>query len=121
MKKNWINIAAALVLMAGSAAANAAPASANPVVAEKTDNTVTPYLRKEGERVFVNYLNLEGSSVVVKVMDEENRVLYFERFSSAPVVEKAINFGRAVKGVYKVEVMVSDGNRTISESLKVVR
>lgn len=117
MKKTWINIAAAIILMAGTAEAKTTPVNSNP----ETEKATTPYMRAEGERVFVNYLNLEGSSVVVKVLDAENRILYFERFSSTPVVEKAINFSKAVKGVYKVEVLVSDGDRTYSESLKVVR
>lgn len=114
-------MAAALALMATTTTAHATTGGSSESVAVKENNTVTPYLRQDGGRVFVNYLNLEGSSVVVQVVDNENRILYFERFTSVPVVEKAINFEKALSGVYKVEVKVSNGGRTFSESLKVVR
>ncbi len=122
MKKNWINIAAAFIMLAGTTVATA---SVNPVkpVAGKLEKIADadPYMRKHGEKVYLNYLNLNGNTVVVKVLDQEGRLLYIERFKDSPVVEKAFNFETAEAGTYKVEVEVKEGDRTYSESLKVVR
>ena len=102
-----------------------ATASVNPVkpVAGKLEKIADadPYMRKQGEKVYLNYLNLNGNTVVVKVLDQEGRLLYIERFKDSPVVEKAFNFETAEAGTYKVEVEVKAGDRTYSESLKVVR
>lgn len=122
MKKNWINIAAAFVLLAGTTVATASVNPVKPVagnIAKIAD--ADPYMRKQGEKVYLNYLNLEGNTVVVKVLDQEGRLLYIERFKDSPVVEKAFNFETAEAGTYKVEVEVKAGDRTYSESLKVVR
>lgn len=122
MKKNWINIGAAIVMLAGTTVATA---SVNPVkpVAGKLEKIAdaNPYMRKQGEKVYLNYLNLNGNTVVVKVLDQEGRLLYIERFKDSPVVEKAFNFETAEAGTYKVEVEVKAGDRTYSESLEVVR
>jgi hypothetical protein len=121
MKNHRMSIAAAILIMAASsnAMASEAPTSAASVV---ESNTVSnPSVRREGERVLVNYLNLEGSTVVIQVVDEENRLLYFERFTDSTIVEKAINFENALSGTYKVQIKVSGGARSFSESLKVVR
>ncbi len=120
MKKNWINIAAAFLMMAGSTEALAATEAPVPTPAEGIAD-VTPFMRKDGGKVYLNYLNLEGNTVVVKVIDDEGRVLYSEKFTESPTVEKAFNFERAHKGTYSVEVAVSEGDRTYSETLKVVR
>lgn len=122
MKKNWINITAAFLMIAGT---SEALASVNPVAPvagtiEKIAD-VSPYIRKDGDKVYLNYLNLEGNTVVVKVLDQDGRVLYIERFKDTPVVEKAFNFESAKSGVYKVEVEIETGDRKYSESLKVVR
>ncbi len=122
MKNNWINIAAAFLMLAGTTTATASVNPVKPVagnIAKIAD--ADPYMRKQGEKVYLNYLNLEGNTVIVKVIDEEGRLLYIERFKDSPVVEKAFNFESAVKGTYKVEVEVKSGDRTYSESLKVVR
>lgn len=120
MKKHWITLATAFAVMAGTAEALAAPGS--PVVRTESRNSYAdPYIRKAGEKVYLNYLNLQGSTVVVKVLDEEGRLLFFERFKNTPVVEKAFNFEQAVEGTYRVEVLVTEGDRTYSESLQVVR
>lgn len=122
MKKQSINIAAAILFAAfGLGGVQAAEGNTIPEVVAGPDIKTDPYVRQKGDRVLVNYLNLSGATVVIKVMDEENRVLYFERFTDAPVVEKAINFEKAYKGSYKVEIRVDEGSRTYSESLKVVR
>lgn len=120
MKKHWITLATAFALMAGTAEALAAPGT--PVVrAEARSVYADPYIRKAGEKVYLNYLNLDGNMVVVKVIDEEGRLLFFERFKDAPVVEKAFNFEQAARGTYRVQVLVTEGDKTFSESLKVVR
>ena len=120
MKKNWINIAAALLLMAGSTEALAATEAPVPTPAEEMAD-VTPFMRKAGGKVYLNYLNLDGNTVVVKVIDDEGRVLYAEKFTESPTIEKAFNFEKALKGTYSIEVAVLEGDRTYSESLKVVR
>jgi hypothetical protein len=120
MKKHWITLATAVIVLAGTAEALASPGS--PVVRIEARNAYAdPYMRKAGEKVYLNYLNLEGNTVVVKVLDEEGRLLFFERFKDTPVVEKAFNFEQAASGTYRVQVLVSEGDRTYSESLKVVR
>ena len=120
MKKHCITLATAFALMAGPAEALAAPGS--PVVrTESTSAYADPYIRQAGEKVYLNYLNLDGNTVVVKVVDQEGRLLFFERFKDTPVVEKAFNFEQAARGTYRVQVLVSEGDRTYSESLKVVR
>ncbi len=106
--------------MTGTAEALAAPGS--PVDRTESRNSYAdPYFRKAGGKVYLNYLNLDGSTVVVKVVDQEGRLLFFERFKDTPLVEKAFNFERAAEGTYRVEVLVTEGDRTYSESLQVVR
>ncbi|MBC2839167.1 hypothetical protein [Robiginitalea sp. SC105] len=122
MKKNVMTISAAFLMIAGTTVATASVNPVKPVAGmiEKIADA-DPYMRKHGEKVYLNYLNLEGNTVIVKVTDQENRVLYIERFKDSPVVEKAFNFESAKSGIYKVEVEVTSGDRTYSESLKVVR
>ena len=120
MKKHCITLATAFVLMAGTAEALAAPGT--PVVRNEARYAYAdPFIRKAGEKVYLNYLNLDGNTVVVKVVDEEGRLLFFERFKDTPVVEKAFNFEQAASGTYRVQVLVTEGDKTYSESLKVVR
>ena len=106
-----MTISAAFLMMAGTTVATASVNPVKPVAGliEKIADA-DPYMRKHGEKVYLNYLNLEGNTVIVKVIDQENRVLYIERFKDSPVVEKAFNFESA-----------KSGDRTYSESLKVVR
>lgn len=122
MKKQRINIAAALLLSAFSLGSiRASLGETIPEVVAVPEIKTDPYVRLAGDRVLVNYLNLSGATVVVKVVDEENRLLYFEKFTDEAVVEKAINFAQANKGMYKVEIQVTGGSRKFSETLKVVR
>ena len=120
MKKHCITLATVFALLAGTAETLAAPGT--PVVRTETLSAYAdPYFRMAGEKVYLNYLNLDGNTVVVKVVDQEGRLLFFERFKDAPVVEKAFNFEQAASGTYRVQVLVTEGDRTYSESLKVVR
>lgn len=122
MKKQSINIAAALVFSAfGMTVTQAASRVAIPEVVSVPEIRTDPYVRLAGDRVLVNFLNLSGATVVVKVVDEQNRLLYFEKFTDKTIIEKAINFAEANKGIYKVEIKVDGGSRMYSESLKVVR
>lgn len=121
MKKHSMSIAVAILMMAASSNAMASEVTTSPASIVESKTGSIPSVRREGERVLINYLNLEGSTVVLKVMDEENRLLYFERFTDSTIVEKAINFENALSGTYKVQIKVSGGERSFSESLKVVR
>ena len=122
MKKQRINIAAALLFTAfGLGVTQASTRVEIPEVVSVPEIKTDPYVRLAGDRVLVNFLNLSVSTVVVKVVDEENRLLYFERFTDETIVEKAINFAEAQKGTSKVEIKVDGGDRTYSETLKVVR
>lgn len=122
MKKQRINIAAALLLSAFSLGSiRASLGETIPEVVAVPEIKTDPYVRLAGDRVLVNYLNLTGATVIVKVVDAENRLLYFEKFTDEAVVEKAINFAQANKGMYKVEIQVTGGSRKFSETLKVVR
>lgn len=121
MKKHSMSIAVAILMMAASSTAMASEVSTFPASVVESNEETIPSVRKEGERVFVNFLNLEGSTVILKVVDQENRLLYFERFKDSTVVEKSINFENAVSGTYQVQIKVSGGERSYSESLKVVR
>lgn len=118
MKKQLVILAGALVLGSTTSSVLASPGA--PVVKLGALKTISdPYFRRTGEKVFLNFLNLDGKQVVVKVVDEEGRLLFFERISDSPVVEKAFNFEKAVSGTYKVEVLISTGDTTFSESIKI--
>jgi crotonobetainyl-CoA:carnitine CoA-transferase CaiB-like acyl-CoA transferase len=118
MKKQLVILAGAVLLGSLNSSLFASPGA--PVVKLDALKTINdPYFRKAGEKVFLNFLNLDGKQVVVKVVDAEGRLLFFERISDSPVVEKAFNFEKAEPGTYKVEVMVTEGDSTYSESIKV--
>ena len=120
MKKVWINIATAALVAAVPAGALAGTLPVKKVDTAAKIANADPYIRQVDGKVFLNYLNLMERTVRIKVKDEEGRILYSEDFKS-PVVEKAFNFETAEKGTYRVELVVEDGERTISETFKVVR
>ena len=118
--KNVLTITAALVLMAGSAQAMAIPAKTETLsIADERTEPQSPFIRKEGNKLFLNYLNLEAKKVTIKVYDSSNRLLYIEKMDEDLVVEKAFNFEKAYEGTYSL--VVSYGNKTIKESLRVLR
>ena len=122
MKKQKFQIAA-LFLM-GIISVNALAANPDKTLPASTKNyadLADPHFKVKGKRMLVNFLNLEGNTVIVRVLDEENRVLYMERIKDATVIEKAINFEKAYEGTYRVEVSLSGEKENFSETLKIVR
>lgn len=118
--KNVFKISAALVLLAGTAQAMAVPAHTDSIsVTVKSTEPKSPFIRKEGNRLYLNYLNLQEEKVTVKVYDSSNRLLYIEKLGEDLVVEKAFNFEKAYEGTYSL--VVSYGNKTVKESLRVLR
>jgi hypothetical protein len=118
--KKQISLVAALIFGLNSFSTMASPGA--PVSKlEALKSIAEPYFRKAGDKVFLNFLNLDGKSVVVKVVDGEGRLLFFERYADTPVVEKAFNFENAEAGTYKLQVVVSEGDSTYSESFKIVK
>ena len=120
MKTNWKHMSAALLILAGTAKVGAVTtdANTNPGVVKNAE-TNAPAVQARGKKVFVNLLNLEGESVTVKVIDEENRLLYLKDFEESPVVEKAFNFEDAYDGTYSV--IVNDGEVTYTAYVAVGR
>jgi hypothetical protein len=118
--KKQISVVAALIIGLSSVKSIASPGT--PVSKlEALKAIADPYFRKAGDKVFLNFLNLDRASVVVKVVDGEGRLLFFERYTDTPVVEKAFNFEKAEEGIYKLQVVVSEGDSTYSESFKIVK
>lgn len=113
-------MSAALLILAGTAKAGATTTdfNTNPGVVKNAE-TSAPAVQARGKKVFVNLLNLEGESVTVKVIDEENRLLYLKNFEESPVVEKAFNFEDAYDGTYSV--IVKEGDVTYTASVAVGR
>ena len=120
MKKAWINIVTAALIAAVPAGALAGTHPVKKVDSARKIANADPYIRQVDGKVFLNYLNLTERNVRIRVWDEEGRILYSEDFRS-PVVEKAFNFESAEKGTYRVELVVEDGERTLSETFRVVR
>jgi hypothetical protein len=76
-----------------------------------------PIFRRKGKILFLNLLNLNESKVEIKVVDSSNRVLFSEAVEGKQVVEKAINFEKAVEDKYTV--VVSHGGDTYYENVLV--
>lgn len=122
MKKQKFQIAALFLMGIISVNALAAnPDKTLPAITNNYADLADPHFKVKGERILVNFLNLEGNTVIVKVLDQENRVLYMERIKDATVIEKAINFEKAYEGIYRVEVSLSGEKENFSETLKIVR
>ena len=73
------------------------------VIAEKNVNTKPVFRRKEG-KVYLNLLNLDKKDVKIKVLDNNDRVLFEEIISNTSLVEKVFNFENAFDGNYTISV-----------------
>jgi hypothetical protein len=85
-------------------------------ILEKVEK-LKPIFRRKGKMLFLNLLNLNESKVDIKVVDSSNRVLFSESVEGKQVVEKAINFEKALEDKYTV--VVSHGNDTYYENVLV--
>lgn len=90
--------------------------SKNVKIVDKVEK-LKPIFRRKGKMLYLNLLNLNESKVEIKVVDSSNRVLFSEAVQGKQVVEKAINFEKAVEDKYTV--VVSHGGDTYFENVLV--
>ena len=63
-----------------------------------------PVFRKKDGMVYLNLLNLSKKEVEIKVIDNNDRVVYSQVFKNEGLIEKAFNFKNAYSGRYNIIV-----------------
>lgn len=63
-----------------------------------------PVFRKKDGMVYLNLLNLSKKEVEIKVIDNNDRVVYSQVFKNEGLIEKAFNFKNAYSGQYNIIV-----------------
>ncbi|MBD0852158.1 hypothetical protein [Maribacter arenosus] len=63
-----------------------------------------PVFRKKDGMVYLNLLNLSKKEVEIKVIDNNDRVVYNQVFKNEGLIEKAFNFKNAYSGRYNIIV-----------------
>ncbi|MGB5434290.1 MAG: hypothetical protein WBM98_00255 [Maribacter sp.] len=63
-----------------------------------------PVFRKEGDMVYLNLLNLSKKEVEIKVIDNNDRVVFNQVFENTTLIEKVFNFKNAHEGRYSIMV-----------------
>ena len=69
-----------------------------------------PVFRTENGHVYINFMNKEMETVNVRVVDENDRVVFSEKIKDTLLVEKSFNFEKAHEGNYTV--IIEDNSDT---------